>query len=264
MRWDKLTLHKSLGGLDFRNMEAFNLSMLGKQSWKLLSDSSSLLTRILKAKYFPRRDFLDAPLGHNPSYTWRSLWSTQHLLTLGHRWKIGDGSRIKVWSTPWLRDLPTLKPSTPPLPNFEDLTVNHLMLPDLSSWNYNLVQSLFNPSDAAAILSTPLYNRRKDDTCIWKATVDGSYSVEMAYRICTDILSEALPQPNLTQWQLLWRFRVHPRVRAFLWRAAHHCLPTRDNLSKCGIPCSETCVSCDLLAESHMHLFFICHKAIAC
>jgi len=76
MRWDKLTLHKSLGGLGFRNMEAFNLFMLGKQSWKLLSDSSSLLTRVFKARYFPRRDFLEAPLGHNPNYTWRSLWST--------------------------------------------------------------------------------------------------------------------------------------------------------------------------------------------
>jgi hypothetical protein len=42
-------------------MEAFNLSMLGKQSWKLLTDSTSLLTRVFKAKYFPRRDFLDAP-----------------------------------------------------------------------------------------------------------------------------------------------------------------------------------------------------------
>jgi len=84
MRWDYLTLHKSLGSLGFRNLEAFK-SMLGKQGWKLLSDSSSLLTRILKAKYFPRRDFLDATLGHNPSYTWRSLWSTQSLLTLGHR-----------------------------------------------------------------------------------------------------------------------------------------------------------------------------------
>jgi ribonuclease HI len=207
---------------------------------------------------------LDAPLGHNPSYTWRSLWSTQHLLTLGYRWKIGDGSKIKVWSMPWLRDLPSLKPSTPPPPTYEDLTVNHLMLPDISSWNHDLVHSLFNPDDAAAILSTPLYNRRSEDTFIWKATVDGSYSVKSAYRICIDLLSESLPLTTSTQWQLLWRLRVPPRVRTFLWRAAHHCLPTRDNLSKRGVPCSESCVSCDLLAESHMHIFFVCYKAMAC
>ncbi|MCH96170.1 RNA-directed DNA polymerase (Reverse transcriptase) [Trifolium medium] len=60
MRWDELTLHKDFGGLGFRNMEAFNLSMLGKQGWKLLIEPNSLLSRILKAKYFPRRDFLEA------------------------------------------------------------------------------------------------------------------------------------------------------------------------------------------------------------
>ena len=65
MRWNKLSLHKSRGGLEF--------SMLGKQGWKLLTEPSSLLTRIPKAKYFPRRDFLDTNIGHNPSYTWRSI-----------------------------------------------------------------------------------------------------------------------------------------------------------------------------------------------
>jgi hypothetical protein len=67
--WDKLTRHKSLGGLGFPDLEAFNLYMFGKQSWKLLFDSTSLLSRILKAKYFLRKDFLDVNLGHNPSYT---------------------------------------------------------------------------------------------------------------------------------------------------------------------------------------------------
>jgi len=165
---------------------------------------------------------------------------------------------------PWLRNLPSLKPSTPPPPNYENLTVNHLMLPGQTSWNHTLVHSLFNSGDAAAILSVPLFNRQSEDIRIWKETNDGSYTVKSAYRICTDLLHETTPPQNHTQWQLLWRLHVPPRVRAFLWCAAHHCLPTRDNLSKRGVPCSETCVSCDLLAESHMHLFFVCHKAIAC
>jgi len=89
MPWDKLTPHKSFGGPGFRNIEALNLSMLGKQGWKLMDDSNPLVTRILKAKYYPIRDFLEARLGHNPSYTCKSLWSTQFFLTLGHRWKVG-------------------------------------------------------------------------------------------------------------------------------------------------------------------------------
>jgi len=133
LRWDKLTYHKSSGGLGFRNMEAFNLSMLGKQGWKLIKDPISLLTRILKAKYFPRRGFLEAGIGYSPSYTWRSIWSSQNLVKLDLRWKIGDGSLIRVWSDLWIRSLPFSKLSTPPSPNMDNFLVQDLMNNDLVS-----------------------------------------------------------------------------------------------------------------------------------
>lgn len=41
-------------------------------------------------------------------------------------------------------------------------------------------------------------------------------------------------------------------------------MPTRVKLSNCGIMCNESCVSCDLLAASHMHIFFVCSKVIEC
>ena len=264
MRWDKLTLHKSLGGLGFCNMEAFTLSMMGKQSWKLLTDSTSLLTRILKAKYFPRRDFLDASLGHNPSYTWRSLWSTQSLLTLGHRWKIGDGTKINFWNMSWIRSLPSLKPSTIPPPHYKDLTVSHLLNSGMNSWNQMIVQSIFNHSDASAILATPFYSRTMEDTRIWKASINGSYSVKTAYRICMDLLLEATPSHGNYNWTSHWNLKIPPRVLSFLWRLAHQCLPTRANLTTRGIPCEDSCVSCELLAETHMHAFFVCSKAANC
>jgi len=57
--------------------------------------------------------------------------------------------------------------------------------------------------------------------------------------------------------------QIPPRVRAFLWRSAQHCLPTQANLLPRGIPCDDSCVSCDQLAETHMHVFFVCPKAIS-
>jgi len=264
MRWDKLTPHKSLGGLGFRNMEAFNLSMLGKQSWKLITDSNSLLTCVLKAKYFPRQDFMDAPLGHNPSYTWRSLWSTQSLLTLGLRWKIGDGTKTNVWSMPWIRNLPTHKPDTLPPPHLEDLTMNHLMNPDLLSWNHNLVNSLFTSQVAVVVISTPLFTRSMEDTRIWKVSPDGNYTVKSAYRICVELLHPPPPAQTDLHWKNLWNFKIPPRVSSFMWRLAYQCLPTRVNLATQGIPCDDTCVSCETLVESHMHIFFVCSKEMEC
>jgi len=264
MRWGKLTLHKSLGGFGFCNMEAFNLLMLGKQGWKLMHDSNSLLTRTLKAKYFPRRDFLEAPLGHNPSYTWRSLWSTQSLLTLGHRWKIGDGSKINMWSMPWIRDLPSCKPLTPPPPQYGDVTVNSLMNFDMNSWNSMLLHSLLSATDAAAVLSIPPYPHRREDIRIWKATNDGHYSVKSAYRVCIDLFHSSTTHNANNSWMTLWNLQVPHRVRPFLWRLAHQCLPTHTNLITRGIHCDDSCVTCDALAETHMHTFFVCSKAITC
>lgn len=106
MSWERLSKSKAEGGMGFRRLHAFNLAMLGKQAWKLVTQPDSLVAKVLKARYFPTGSFLNAKLGHNPSYTWQSLHSTQDLLKLGCRWRVGDGSSISVWDEPWLRSNP--------------------------------------------------------------------------------------------------------------------------------------------------------------
>jgi hypothetical protein len=55
---DKMIRPKSEGGLGFRDIHAFNLAMLAKQGWRLLSDPDSLCARILKAKYLQNTNCL--------------------------------------------------------------------------------------------------------------------------------------------------------------------------------------------------------------
>ena len=88
MSWERLCKHKSMGGMGFRNPRDFNLAMLGKQGWRLLSQPNSLVARMFKARYFPNATFLTALLGNNPSFVWRSIWEAQSLVKNGSRWKI--------------------------------------------------------------------------------------------------------------------------------------------------------------------------------
>lgn len=86
MAWEKLCLPKSEGGLGFRNLYAFNLALLAKQGWRIISDTTSLVARTLKAKYFPNSSFLDAVVRSNASYVWRSICSSIEVIKRGSRW----------------------------------------------------------------------------------------------------------------------------------------------------------------------------------
>lgn len=78
-------------------MQEFNQALLAKQGWRLLHNDSLLIAKVLKGRYYPRTSFLEAKLGYNCSYTWRSIFDTKHVLTEGNLWRIGDGQSIHIW-----------------------------------------------------------------------------------------------------------------------------------------------------------------------
>ncbi|CAN1188858.1 hypothetical protein LINPERHAP2_LOCUS39578, partial [Linum perenne] len=50
--WDRLYSPKSEGGLGFRDLHHFNLALLARQGWKIISESESLLSQLLKGGIF--------------------------------------------------------------------------------------------------------------------------------------------------------------------------------------------------------------------
>lgn len=92
---------KEDGGLGFRDLRKFNLSLLVKQGWRFISNLNSLLARVMKAKYFPRSNFLNTPLGNNPSYVWKSIWATKGVLSAYCAWRVGTGDNIDINNDAW-------------------------------------------------------------------------------------------------------------------------------------------------------------------
>ena len=72
LSWSNLCKRKE-GDLGFRHMEAFNNAWLAKQCWRLPRDQHLLVARVLKARYFPEKEILEADLGPRPSCVWRSI-----------------------------------------------------------------------------------------------------------------------------------------------------------------------------------------------
>ena len=105
INWGKLCKPKDKGGMGFRDIHAFNLAMLAKQSWRLIQGGPSLFVRVYKARYFPNNSFMDADLGANPSFVWRSLLEARDLIRAGTAWIVGDGQSISVTDHRWLTHL---------------------------------------------------------------------------------------------------------------------------------------------------------------
>ena len=132
---------KLQGGMGFRNLQSFNLALLAKQAWRILTNPSSLAARILKAKYFPFCDILLANLGSNPSYTWRSIFNSLEVLHSGTRWRVGNGRLIHIWDDKWLPNPTTYKVISPPRPAL--LRTIQWSLPSLIRWLDSGNQGLF-------------------------------------------------------------------------------------------------------------------------
>ncbi|CAN0847223.1 hypothetical protein LINGRAHAP2_LOCUS4861 [Linum grandiflorum] len=99
------------------------------------SQPTTLVYRILKAKYFPRGDFLSAVIGSNPNLTWPSIVEAKLAVLQGYQWKVGDGSGIRVWGDPWIRRAGDFHvKSRSPIPDW-DLRVSALLMPNGSNWD---------------------------------------------------------------------------------------------------------------------------------
>ncbi|XP_043815337.1 uncharacterized protein LOC122724442 [Manihot esculenta] len=261
LSWDRMCGRKSEGGMGFRDLASFNTALLGKQGWRLLVDTNSLLYRVLKAKYFPNGDFLSARLGSNYSFVWKSILSSQQMLQHGVRWRIGDGKQVFVVNCPWIpRDIGFM-PLDEAMFVPEAMRVCDLFVEGELRWDVEKLMNIFSVADMRAILTIPLPLFPKPDKLIWHLHKKGVYSVKSAYFCALELSGRTGVLGYNDGWNRLWSLDVPPKVRDFLWRTCRGVLPTRDILLRRGIHVPAACLFCDH-DESISHVFLHCPMAV--
>lgn len=140
VRSQRISLRASLGiiGL-FHTNQVF----LAKIGWKILQEYCCLLSRVLKAKYFPNIDFLTACRGSISPYIEDSIFWGRELLMSGLGLSIQNGQRVNIWENNWITVDTYLKPYVNWARDFLNLKVDDLFSPWGHEWDSSNFWKIF-------------------------------------------------------------------------------------------------------------------------
>ncbi|KAL8133871.1 hypothetical protein AgCh_009077 [Apium graveolens] len=237
LAWERMSMSKKRGGLGFCDLHGFNLALLGKQCWNIIRNPGALVSRVLKAKYFPDCHLLQANRTGGASYTWSDIWEAKEVLKEGMRWVLGDGKEIKNFTDKWLR----------------------------GKDNYCVDQENNDMVDECqyAILATRIPQNCTKDRMAWFHSSSGHYTVKSGYQRwhLNHIGDLGLQQSR--GWDMIWRLDIPHKIKIFLWRFCLNNIPVRNLLRGKVIPAPAACDMCVGDVEHLMHLFCDCSFAAA-
>lgn len=107
--WPSLKHAKDTGGMVFSDMVTFNKALLAKQVWRIISNPESIVAKVLKGRYFRHTGIMEAKVGNNPSFIWRSLLWSREIIEDGILWKISNGRKVSITKDRWIPDRPNGK-----------------------------------------------------------------------------------------------------------------------------------------------------------
>ena len=260
--WKRMSLPKKEGGLGFKDIEKFNLALLGKQVWRILQSPNSFLSRLLKARYFPNNNVLTAGTGYKPSFIWKSLLEGRELLKTGMRYLIGNGHNTSAWLDPWLPLHPPRPPECMMGTMDNHYSVSDLMNEQKNGWNLERLRGTVTPEDIQVILNIRISPTIAPDLLGWHYNDSGLYTVKSGYWLATHMPGNepnVTPSPGLHAFKTsIWRMKTTPKIQHFLWRILSNALAAGTVLVRRNITTNSLCKRCNRAEETIEHLFFYC------
>ena len=219
--------------MGFKDLVRFNEAMLAKQVWKLQTEQTSLLYKVYNTKYFPTSWVFEAK-SKKGSFTWQSILKARHVIEKAMLWRVGDGSKIRVFHDNWIPEcFPTKAPHTQDIE--DDLNVCSLIDQTTNEWNEQMIDQKIAPFMAHRIKAIPLCRTAQGDYLVCPRTRDDSYSVKMGFQLLGEVentgVASGSNSTNLKNfWKGVWSLQILNKMKHFCWRACTKSFPTLANL----------------------------------
>lgn len=234
VNWKRICAPKEVGGLGIKDLKAYSRSLRLRWPWFAWTS--------------PNRPWCGSETPCGPDDL--QLFSACTTITLG------DGAVTNFWSDRWLAGT-AAKDSFPELFKLafrKNLSVKEAL--HNGRWmrglhRINSTELLMQFLSLWNLLSNIQLSDRADGIR-WNLTADGQYTASSAYAV--QFLGR-IHSPVLNQ---VWRLKIEPKVRFFIWLLLQNRLWTSDRLSARGWPNNSVCPLCDQELECTSHLFLTC------
>lgn len=126
----------------FRVFRHFIKALLAKQGWRIIHNPFSLVSQILRRKYFHSSSSMDARFKSNSSCLWQSLMWAREIIHIGVRWKVGNGYNIHPLSDSSVPRPSSFKPVTS-LKSLDEIWKVGDFILDGGQWDTELLREYF-------------------------------------------------------------------------------------------------------------------------
>lgn len=250
--WDTVAMPKVLGGLNIKKNADMNNALLVRLAWRMLCESDSLCTKLLKHNYFPLGNPLHTA-NENDSWVWKGIYAGLEIIKEHYCWEVGDGRRISIWNDRWIPGRNKLVSSIGSCMALN--TVDQLIIHENRTWNVDLLNVLFDNETVRDIckIKIPI---KGEDILRWTPSRNGLFSVKTAYRVINTVghnpnyVAEQLQFP----WIRFWRASLPPKFYFSCGKCVHDYLPVRERLARHTTNISYACPLCNIDAETVDHL----------
>ena len=237
-----------------------NAALLAKLGWSVATKEDKLWVKYVYAKYLKGKSFLDVKKCSGSSWIWQSILNSRSTLAKGFCWRISKGTGIDVWNAPWISSLNGFKPHSR-LNSSTSTSINwvsDLIQDNPRRWNDELLKECFDDESIAHINKIHLGQFPQADKVIWSPSNNGAFSTKSAF--WTDQVSRFNSIGPLTrqEWNMLWKLKIHDRLKLLLWKIIWNSLPTREVIGLRFELDSLQCPLCGSSTESFKHLFLEC------
>ncbi|XP_071714436.1 uncharacterized protein [Rutidosis leptorrhynchoides] len=254
VNWNEVCRPKVKGGLGIKNLHTWNIALMSKHAWNIVSDKNSIWAKWVKKVKLKKRNFWDFKAAVDSCWSWKKIMQNRELIAKFIVKRIGNGSHTSAWFDNWhpvgplckfigYRDL--YEAGFKKNEMVADIVVNgDWKVPDL--WKIKFKEIFDFP--------TPVLIADRVDMCLWKSRSGktSNFTVKCAWQDLSEDWA------NVNWAKLVWFSQCIPRHSFITWVALHGKLRTQDKYMRVESNNDLRCPFCKLCKDSHSHLFFDC------